>query len=73
MEKLKNLSSVHKDNEADTAPIKQKTADSLSFTESAADLAHVEAFSQWLYERGDALPDDAFSERLERTEDSLMQ
>jgi len=46
---------------------------SLSFTESAADLAHVEAFSQWLDERGDALPDEAFSQRLERTEDSLMQ
>ena len=57
-------SSVPEGNEADTALIKQKAADSLSFTES---------FSQWLDERGDALPDEAFSERLERTEDSLMQ
>jgi len=28
---------------------------------------------KWLDERGDGLPDDAFSDRLERTEDSLMQ
>ena len=57
--------SVHKGNEANTTPLKQKAAvnhDSLSFTES---------FSQWLDERGDGLPDEAFSDRLTQTEDSI--